>query len=74
MRAVEANPSLWGRGSVSDPSTDGNTSVIGFGPTFFTRRENFSWSNHEGDVLIALVGGCQFQFGFKFRCKLIEHE
>lgn len=25
-------------------------------PTFLTRLENFSWSNHEGDVVIVLFG------------------
>src|ERR1700689_2016067 len=41
-------------------------------PTFFTRRENFSWSNHEGDVVIVLFGTEQAQLGFEFRGQLIE--
>ena len=74
MRAVEASPSVDVCLSVPDPSDEGSTSVIVFGPTFFTRRENFSWSNHEGDVLIALFGGGQLEFMFQFGRELIVDE
>jgi len=43
-------------------------------PTFLTSRENFSWSNHEGDVLIALFWSGQLKFLFQFGRELIENQ